>query len=78
MIIIDAQTNEDLDLIASAISEIKEKVLFVGSYGLAEHLPKYLNIKKSGKSNIVIAGSVSEVTIRQIDICKEDIVCSGY
>ena len=71
LIIIDAQTNEDLDLIACAISEIKEKVLFVGSYGLAEHLPKYLNIKKRGKSNIVIAGSVSEVSIRQIDYAKE-------
>ena len=71
LIIIDAQTNEDLDLIACAISEIKEKVLFVGSYGLAEHLPKYLNIKKTGKSNIVIAGSVSEVSIRQIDYAKE-------
>jgi len=71
MIIIDAQTNEDLDLIACAISEIKEKVLFVGSYGLAGHLPKYLNIKKTGKSNIVIAGSVSEVTIRQINYAKK-------
>lgn len=70
-IVIDAETNGDLDLIASSISEIKEKVLFVGSYGLAEHLPKYLNIKKTGKSNIVIAGSVSEVTIKQIDYAKK-------
>ena len=71
MIIIDAQINADLDLIACAISEIKEKVLFVGSYGLAEHLPKYLNIKKTVKNNIVIAGSVSEVSIKQIDYAKK-------
>jgi 2-keto-3-deoxygluconate permease len=71
MIVIDAQEKEDLALIASAITTIKEKVLFVGSYGLAEHLPKYFDIKKEKKSNIIVAGSVSEVTRKQIDYVIE-------
>jgi 2-keto-3-deoxygluconate permease len=71
MIVIDALKNEDLDLIASAIIRIEKKVLLVGSSGLAEYLPKYFNFKKENKSNIIIAGSVSEVTRKQIDYAKE-------
>lgn len=71
MIVIDAQEKGDIDLIASAITTIKEKVLFAGSSGLAEFLPKYFDIKKEKKSNIIIAGSVSEVTRKQIDYAKE-------
>lgn len=71
IIVIDAQKKEDLDLIASAITTIKEKVLFVGSSGLAEYLPKYFDIRREKKSNIIIAGSVSEVTRKQIDYAKE-------
>ena len=67
IIIFDAKENKDIDLIASVISEIKMKVLFAGCSGLAEYLSKYLEIKKITKSSIVIAGSVSEVTRRQID-----------
>jgi uncharacterized protein YgbK (DUF1537 family) len=71
MIVIDALKNEDLDLIASAIIRIEKKVLLVGSSGLAEYLPKYFNFKKENKSNIIIAGSVSEVTRKQTDYAKE-------
>jgi uncharacterized protein YgbK (DUF1537 family) len=71
MIIIDAQDDEDLDLIASVTAPMKEKVLFAGSSGFAEYLPKYLVFGKEKKSNIVIAGSVSEVTTKQIDYAKE-------
>jgi 2-keto-3-deoxygluconate transporter len=71
VIVIDAQEKEDLDLIASAISTIKEKVLFVGTSGLAEYLKKHFIIVKEKKSNIIIAGSVSEVTRKQIDYAKE-------
>jgi 2-keto-3-deoxygluconate permease len=72
LIIIDAQSDDDLDLIASAITSVKEKILFVGSPGLAEYLSKYLDIRKEKKSNIIIAGSVSEVTRRQIEYAKEN------
>lgn len=67
MIVIDALEKEDLDLIASVITKINEKILFVGSSGLAEYLPKYFDIKKEKKSNVIIAGSVSDVTRKQIE-----------
>jgi uncharacterized protein YgbK (DUF1537 family) len=67
IIIFDAKEEKDIDLIASVISEIRIKVLFAGCSGLAEYLSKYLEIKKITKSSIVIAGSVSEVTRRQIE-----------
>jgi 2-keto-3-deoxygluconate permease len=73
IIIIDAKEKEDLDLIASVLTDLKIKVLFAGCSGLAEQLPKYLNIKKEKKSNIIIAGSVSEVTRKQIDFANKNL-----
>jgi D-threonate/D-erythronate kinase len=70
IVIFDAKEEQDIDLIASVISDIKQKVLFAGCSGLAEYLAKYLAIKKESTSNIVIAGSVSEVTRRQIDFAS--------
>jgi D-threonate/D-erythronate kinase len=67
IIIFDAREEKDIDLIASVVSEIKLKVLFAGCSGFAEYLAKYLEIKDVKKSNIVIAGSVSDVTRRQIE-----------
>jgi uncharacterized protein YgbK (DUF1537 family) len=67
IIIFDAKDEKDIDLIASVISEIRTKVLFAGCSGLAEYLAKYLEFKKIRRSSIVIAGSVSEVTRRQIE-----------
>jgi 2-keto-3-deoxygluconate transporter len=71
IIVIDALVDADLDIIASAVTSVREKVLFAGSYGLAEYLPKYLKIKKAKKSNIIIAGSISEVTLKQTDHAKD-------
>ena len=71
MIVMDAQVDEDLDLIASVITGLEKKVLLVGSSGLAGYLPKYFKFNKEKKSNIIIAGSVSEVTRKQIDYAKE-------
>ena len=67
IIIFDVKEEKDIDLIASVISEIKIKVLFAGCSGLAEYLSKYLDIKKIRRSSVVIAGSVSEVTRKQIE-----------
>jgi uncharacterized protein YgbK (DUF1537 family) len=71
MIIIDALDDGDLDLIASVTAPMKERILFVGSPGFAEYLPKYLDFEKVKKSNVIIAGSVSEVTRKQIDYAIE-------
>jgi 2-keto-3-deoxygluconate permease len=67
IIVIDALDDKDMDLIASVTAPLKEKILFVGSPGFAEYLPKYLDPVKKKKSNVVIAGSVSEVTRKQIE-----------
>ncbi|MDX9812862.1 MAG: 2-keto-3-deoxygluconate permease [Bacteroidales bacterium] len=67
MTVIDVCNNEDLKTIASAMAGIKEKFLIAGSTGLAEYLPEYLGPVKKKKSNVIIAGSVSEVTIGQIN-----------
>lgn len=71
MIVIDAIENKDLELIASAITSIDEKLLYAGSSGLAGYLTDYLDIKKTKKINIIIAGSVSEVTFRQVEYLVE-------
>jgi len=72
MIVIDAKEKEDLDMIASVITAIKERILFAGSAGLAEYLPKYFDLKTERKSNIIIAGSVSEATQKQVCYALEN------
>jgi len=72
LIVIDAQEKEDLDIIASGITALKEKIIFAGSTGLAEYLPAYLLAEKAGQSNVVIAGSVSEETRRQIEYASKN------
>jgi 2-keto-3-deoxygluconate permease len=67
IIVIDAKEDGDIAFIASVITGIKGKVLFAGSSGLAIHLPEYFEIKKEKFCNIVMAGSVSEITIKQVD-----------
>lgn len=67
IIIIDAEENEDLNLIASVLSQRKEIVMFAGCSGFAEELSKYLEFKKEKKSSIVLAGSVNKVTLSQIE-----------
>ena len=71
IIVIDAQDDGDLDLIASVTAPMKERILFVGSPGFAEFLPKHLGLMKEREINVVIAGSVSEITRKQIDYAKE-------
>jgi len=71
IIVIDASEQKDLELITRALTHIEEKILVVGSTGLAEYLPGYYNLKKEKKSNIIIAGSVSDVTIRQLNYLSE-------
>jgi D-threonate/D-erythronate kinase len=71
IIVIDAQEESDLELIATVTASMKERVLFVGSPGFAEFLPKCLGLQKERKINVVLAGSVSEITRKQIDFVSE-------
>jgi uncharacterized protein YgbK (DUF1537 family) len=70
IIIIDALNDEDLSD-SLCYSAPKESVLFAGSPGFAEFLPKYLYPDDEKKISIVIAGSVSEVTRKQIEYANE-------
>jgi uncharacterized protein YgbK (DUF1537 family) len=61
-----------MDLIASVTAPLKDKVMFAGSPGFAEFLPQYLNTGIRGRINIVIAGSVSNVTRDQINHAQKN------
>jgi 2-keto-3-deoxygluconate permease len=71
LIIFDAETDADLDTIASVSAQTKKKIIFSGSTGFAEFLPSNLGLTGSEKSiAIVLAGSVSDVTRRQIEYAE--------
>ena len=67
IIVLDAENNEDLDLIASVLSERKERIMFAGCSGFAEALSCFITLKREKKISIVFAGSVNKVTIRQVE-----------
>ncbi|MBM7615627.1 four-carbon acid sugar kinase family protein [Alkaliphilus hydrothermalis] len=65
IIVIDSVDAEDLNTVAQAIAQMKDRFLMVGSAGLAEFLPKTLKLMKEKKSIGVIVGSVSDITRKQ-------------
>ena len=67
IIVIDAENNEDLDLIASFLSDRKERLMFAGCSGFAEALSGFITPEREKKISIVFAGSVNKVTIRQVE-----------
>lgn len=76
LFIIDAQTNDDLRLVAKQIVPIKNNALLVGSAGLINYLPTTykqspsqltMKIKNQNKAPmLVISGSMSKITQQQI------------
>lgn len=72
IIVIDAESDQDLQLIIQQILPIQEQVLLVGSAGLIDFLPIVAKQKVKTDSNtksnplLVIAGSMSETTQQQI------------
>jgi D-threonate/D-erythronate kinase len=70
IIVLDALDNEDLKVIAESIAQLDEKVLIVGTAGLAEFLPDALHLRDS-LAVLSIIGSVSDVTRKQIEYAKE-------
>ncbi|MTI59417.1 MAG: four-carbon acid sugar kinase family protein [Firmicutes bacterium] len=77
ILLIDAVTDEDLDLIASLLGLLEKDYLLVGSAGLAESLPVGLglvnretDIKTTGVI-VGIVGSVSEVSRRQVEYAEK-------
>lgn len=68
----DAETEEDLLKIAEAVLYLEKKVLWVGSAGLAEALMACLEKRKREDGVLVVAGSVSQVTRRQVIRASEE------
>lgn len=72
IIVIDAVADDDMKLIASTISEIDGSILYSGSAGLAEYLSKHLDIQSKKRSGVILAGSVSDVTRKQIEYAEKE------
>jgi D-threonate/D-erythronate kinase len=70
----DAWREEHLKMIAMAAARLGKPVLWVGSAGLAEHVPSVLGVgaAPAGKNPVlVIAGSVSGVTRNQVAMLSQ-------
>lgn len=84
VVVMDTITNEDLQLITANLTGIDKQILWVGSAGLARHLPLDTNKSKKAKpvfsfpkrpdkAVLIIAGSVSAVTRKQVaELAKRD------
>jgi len=73
IIIIDAEDDEDLELVASVVADIRGRVMFAGCSGFAEKLAVYVELSKDKKSNVVIAGSVNKITLQQTDLAAKEL-----
>ncbi|HDY7474771.1 TPA: four-carbon acid sugar kinase family protein [Vibrio vulnificus] len=72
VVITDAETDADLALIAQAISDIDEKIVLVGAAGIANQLLPNSYRKTSIRPALLLAGSMSDVTQKQIHHCEEN------
>lgn len=81
LIVFDAQTDDDMQAIAEIMSGYRARILWTGSAGLADYLPRALGmtireqqpveIPVSGKSVVLVAGSISPTTREQVEhVCQ--------
>ena len=69
MVVLDAETDQDLTLIAEAALALKEKSLLVGAAGLAAALPANACMTlRPALPVLVVAGSMSEATRQQVEL----------
>ncbi|MEK4176588.1 four-carbon acid sugar kinase family protein [Aeribacillus sp. FSL K6-2848] len=75
-IIFDSLSEEDLQDIVRYVCRINEKVVWVGSAGLANYLPEAYHLQKTNKADMIepierpillVVGSVSQVSRKQLD-----------
>lgn len=71
ILVLDAVTNDHLNTIAKAASTLGSPVLLSGSAGLAEEVPLVFCLVSKGKQVLVVAGSMSEVTARQVALLEK-------
>ncbi|WP_121610847.1 four-carbon acid sugar kinase family protein [Mesobacillus foraminis] len=76
----DAETESDLERIASAFAGTGKLVVWAGSGGLVEYLPEALNIQPDHKreddkividKTLIVSGSLSQITKNQLDRLKD-------
>ncbi|NIY48182.1 D-threonate kinase [Cedecea colo] len=71
MVVVDAVTDNDLELIARAAMSLSQTPLLVGAAGLANALPVSAWLtERRALPVLVVAGSMSEVTRRQVEQAK--------
>jgi len=70
ILIADAASEDDLRAIAEAASSLAETPLLCGSAGLAEEIPQAFSLLPRRGGVLVLAGTVSAVTARQIDFLE--------
>ncbi len=73
IIVIDAENEEDLEMIASLLTGIQGRVMYAGCSGFADKLSGYFELQKGKKSNVVIAGSVNKITARQTEYAAREL-----
>ena len=84
-VVVDSKVEEDLQLLLEMTKEIRFSIGWVGSAGLANYLPKYLNIKEQhidlkimdhNKPILTIVGSVNVNSRKQLQLLlKEKNIC---
>lgn len=78
VIVVDARTNEDLSYIGNTIAELMDGGILIGSSGLAQHLPPTIYHQDFIKPSLVVAGTMSPVTINQTQIASENDAATVY
>ena len=76
IVVVDAIEEKDLNTLASAVIRMDKKMLYAGSTGFAQFLSEHFNIREEKNSNIVIAGSVSQTTMSQLNHAIENLEVS--
>jgi len=79
IIIVDATTDDELEIIVKSAQVLQEKYLWVGSAGIASHIfneeiqEEVINTNKVRDRDpvLVVAGSVNSITHQQIQVLKE-------
>jgi uncharacterized protein YgbK (DUF1537 family) len=66
ILVLDSTTQEELRTIAQAAASLKETPILCGSAGLAEEIPYVFNLSRRRRGILILAGTASSVTSRQI------------
>lgn len=71
IVIADAETDDDLAVIATSLLDVDVKMVLVGAAGIAGQLPKSLFSDTNSLPVLILAGSMSETVQKQVENCEE-------